>query len=58
MILEVNSPLTGWADSLLAISHATNGDNEKAKADFKKILERNPQDVWAKKQLEALEKKQ
>jgi hypothetical protein len=27
---------------------------EKAKADYQKILELNPQDEWAKKQLEQL----
>jgi tetratricopeptide (TPR) repeat protein len=52
--VEVNAPPSGWAYSLLAMSHAANKDAEKAKADFQKILELNPQDDWAKKQLEEL----
>ena len=52
--VEVNTPPSGWSYSLLAMSHAANKDTEKAKADFRKILELNPQDDWAKKQLEEL----
>jgi hypothetical protein len=54
---EVNSPLTAWARSVIAMSHQSNGDTEKAVADFKKILELRPDDSWAKQQLEALQKK-
>lgn len=56
MNVEVNTPASGWSYSLLAMSHAANKDTEKAKADFQKILELNPQDDWAKKQLEELNK--
>lgn len=52
--VEVNTPPSGWSYSLLAMSHVANKDTEKAKSDFQKILERNPQDEWAKKQLEQL----
>jgi hypothetical protein len=52
--VEVNTPPSGWAYSLLAMSHMANKDVEKAKADYQKILELNPQDEWAKKQLEQL----
>lgn len=52
--VEVNTPPSGWSYSLLAMSHVANKDTEKAKTDFQKILERNPQDEWAKKQLEQL----
>jgi tetratricopeptide (TPR) repeat protein len=52
--VEVNTPPTGWAYNLLAMSHAANKEVEKAKADYQKILELNPQDEWAKKQLEQL----
>jgi len=52
--VEVNTPPSGWAYSLLAMSHMANKDVEKAKADYQKILELNPQDEWAKKQLAQL----
>ena len=52
--VEVNTPPSGWAYSLLAMSHAANKEVEKAKADYRKILELNPQDEWAKKQLAQL----
>jgi tetratricopeptide (TPR) repeat protein len=52
--VEVNTPPSGWAYNLLAMSHLANKEVEKAKADYQKILELNPQDEWAKKQLEQL----
>ena len=52
--VEVNTPPSGWAYNLLAMSHMANKELEKAKADYQKILELNPQDEWAKKQLEQL----
>jgi tetratricopeptide (TPR) repeat protein len=52
--VEVNTPPSGWAYNLLAMSHVANKEVEKAKADYQKILELNPQDAWAKKQLEQL----
>jgi photosynthetic reaction center cytochrome c subunit len=52
--VEFNTPPTGWAMSLLAMSHQTNKETEKAKADFAKILEKNPQDKWARQQLDQL----
>ena len=52
--VEVNTPPSGWAYSLLAMSHVANKEVEKAKADYQKILELTPQDEWAKKQLEQL----
>jgi tetratricopeptide (TPR) repeat protein len=52
--VEVNTPPSGWAYSLLAMSHTANKEVEKAKADYRKILERNPQDEWAKQQLDKL----
>ncbi len=56
--VEVNTPPSGWAYSLLAMSHVANKEVDKAKADYQKILELNPQDEWAKKQLEQLSSKQ
>ncbi|HEY6347819.1 MAG TPA: c-type cytochrome [Candidatus Angelobacter sp.] len=52
--VEVNAPPSMWAYNLLAMSHAVNKETDKAKADYQKILERNPQDAFAKKQLEQL----
>jgi Flp pilus assembly protein TadD len=52
--VEVNTPPSGWTYSLLAMSHMANKEVDKAKADYKKILELNPRDEWAKKQLEQL----
>ena len=52
--VEVNTPPSGWAYNLLAMSHLANKQVEKARADYQKILELNPQDEWAKKQLEQL----
>jgi len=52
---EVNK-ISGWGYSVMAMSHRANGDTEKAKADFQKILELQPQNGWAKQQLEELQK--
>jgi tetratricopeptide (TPR) repeat protein len=52
--VEVNTPPSLWSYNLLAMAHAANKETEKAKADYRKILELNPQDTWAKKQLEEL----
>jgi len=56
--VEVNTPPSGWAYSLLAMSHVANKEVDRAKADYQKILELNPQDEWAKKQLEQLSSNQ
>ena len=52
--VEVNTPPSSWSYNLLAMAHAANKETDKAKADYKKILELNPQDSFAKKQLEEL----
>ena len=52
--VEVNTPPSPWTYSLLAMSHAANKETEKAKADYRKILELDPQNTFAKKQLEQL----
>jgi tetratricopeptide (TPR) repeat protein len=54
--LEVNSPPSGWARNVLAMSHQANGDVDKAMADYRKILELSPDNSWAKQQLEQLQK--
>lgn len=52
--VEVNTPPSLWSYNLLAMAHKANNETEKAKRDFQKILELNPQDAFAKKQLEEL----
>jgi tetratricopeptide (TPR) repeat protein len=52
--VEVNTPPSLWSYNLLAMAHTANQEIEKAKADYQKILELNPQDAWAKEQLEKL----
>ena len=54
MNVEVNTPPSGWAYNLLALAHVANKEVEKAKADYRKILEMDPQDRFAKEQLEKL----
>jgi hypothetical protein len=56
--VEVNTPPSLWSYNLLAMAHAANQETEKAKADYRKILELNPQDAFAKKQLDQLSGKQ
>ena len=57
MNVEFNNPPGPWTSSVLAMSHKANGDTEKAKADFQKILEIQPDNKWAKDQLEELNKR-
>jgi tetratricopeptide (TPR) repeat protein len=52
--VEVNTPPSMWTYNLLAMSHAANKETEKAKADFQRILELDPQNEFARKQLEEL----
>ena len=52
--VEVNTPPSPWTYSLLAMAHAANKETEKAKADYRKLLELDPQNTFAKKQLEQL----
>jgi len=52
--VEVNKPPSMWAYNLLAMSHTANKETDKAKADFQKILEIDPKNAFAKKQLEML----
>ncbi len=51
---DQSTTLTGWGRSLIAMSHQANGETDKAIADFQKIVDGNPNDAWAKKQLEQL----
>ena len=52
--VQVNTPPSMWSYNLLAMAHMANKETEKAKADYRKILELNPQNAFAKKQLDQL----
>ncbi len=56
--VEVNTPPSLWSYNLLAMAHMANKETEKAKADYRKILELNPQDAFAKKKLAELDNSQ
>ncbi len=58
--MELNAEtatLSGWGLNLLAMAHKANGETEKAIAEFTKIVEKNPNDKWAKGQLDELTNK-
>jgi len=50
---EVNPP-SGWGLAVASMAHRQHGDIDKAKADVKKALELNPDNAWAKSQLDEL----
>jgi len=54
MNFATNSPDSVWSYHMLAMSHEANGEIEKAKADFRKVVELHPDDTWAKEQLDSL----
>ena len=49
-----NNPTSLWSYHMLAQVHESNGGIEKAKADYRKVLELHPDDTWAKQQLDSL----
>jgi photosynthetic reaction center cytochrome c subunit len=51
---EVNTPLTRWGYSCLAMAHQANKENQKAELDFEKLLEMDPKNDWAAAQLKSL----
>lgn len=58
-VLELDAemnPQSEWGRYLLGVAHLSNGEKEKARADFQKVLEINPKDGMAKKRLENLDK--
>ncbi|HEX7284852.1 MAG TPA: c-type cytochrome [Candidatus Angelobacter sp.] len=58
-VLELDAdmnPQSAWGRYLLGVAHAAAGEKEKARADFEKSLELNPQNAMAKKHLEDLDK--
>jgi len=57
MNAELNAPISGWGSSVIAMAYMANKDFDKAKAEFQKMLDKNPENSWAKKQLEELNQK-
>ena len=55
--VEVNTPPSLWALHLLGQAHVANKEPAKAMDDYRKILEQNPKDEFAKKQLDSLQAK-
>jgi Tfp pilus assembly protein PilF len=51
-----NHPDSIWSYHMLAMTHQANGQIDKAIADYRKVLELHPDDMWAKQQIEALSK--
>lgn len=49
-----NHPDSVWSYHMLAQVHEANGLNEKAIADYRKVLELHPDDDWAKEQIRSL----
>lgn len=59
-MMDLNAEMTTlsrWGYALLAMSHRANGDIEKAKDDFRRLLEVDPKSTWAKQQLDELQKR-
>jgi len=51
-----NHPESVWSYHMLAMTHQASGQIDKAIADYRKVLELHPDDMWAKQQIEALSK--
>jgi tetratricopeptide (TPR) repeat protein len=54
MNFAANHPDSVWAYHMLAMSHQANGEIQKAKADYRKVVELHPDDTWAKEQIDSL----
>jgi tetratricopeptide (TPR) repeat protein len=54
MNFDSNHPDSMWSYHMLAQAHESNGEVEKAKTDYKKVLELHPDDSWAQQQLTSL----
>lgn len=54
MNFDANHPTSIWSYHLIAMSHQANGEIEKARADFRRVVELHPDDTWAKQQLDSL----
>jgi hypothetical protein len=53
---KVSGRNAGWTHSVMAKAHAEAGEKEKAKADLQHILQSDPNNKWAKDELDKLSK--
>lgn len=53
---SANHPDSVWSYHLLAMTHQASGQIEKAIADYRKVLELHPDDMWATQQIDSLSK--
>lgn len=53
---SANHPDSVWSYHMLAMTHQANGQIDKAIADYRKVLEMHPDDMWAKQQIDSLAK--
>lgn len=53
---KLNQRNAGWTYSVMAKAHLEAGEKDKAKADLQHVLEANPNNKWAKEELEKLSK--
>lgn len=53
---KMNQRNISWTYSLMAMAHLANEEKDKAKADLQHVLEANPNNKWAKDELEKLSK--
>jgi hypothetical protein len=53
---SANHPDSVWSYHMLAMTHQANGQIDKAIADYRKVLELHPDDMWAKQQIDSLAK--
>ena len=53
---SANHPDSLWSYHMLAMTHQANGRIDKALADYRKVLELHPDDMWAKQQIDTLSK--
>jgi Photosynthetic reaction centre cytochrome C subunit/Tetratricopeptide repeat len=53
---KLNHRNAGWTYSVMAKAHLEAGEKDKAKADLQHVLEANPNNKWAKEELEKLSK--
>jgi tetratricopeptide (TPR) repeat protein len=51
-----NHPDSVWSYHMLAMTHQANGQIDEAIADYRKVLELHPDDMWAKQQIDTLSK--
>lgn len=56
MSFDSNHPDSTWSYHVLAMAHQTNGQIDRAIADYRKVLELHPDDDWARDQIQSLSK--